>query len=62
MSRCHYVFIFLDFFVHKMTQLAMLISFVDSLKEHVPPCVVLVINDNPYGLMFALSYICRSCP
>jgi hypothetical protein len=20
------------------------------LKEHVPPCVVLVINDNPYGL------------
>jgi hypothetical protein len=27
-----------------------------------PPCVVLVINDNPYGLMFALSYICRTCP
>jgi hypothetical protein len=31
MSRYHYVFIFLDFFVHEMTQLAMLISFVDSL-------------------------------
>ena len=27
-----------------------------------PPCVVLVINDNPYGLMVALSYMCRSCP
>jgi len=25
----------------------------------VSPCVVLVINDNPYGLMFALSYTCR---
>ena len=23
------------------------------------PCVVLVINDNPYGLMFALRYPCR---
>jgi hypothetical protein len=30
------------------------------LKEHVPPCVFLVINDNPYGLMFTLSYICRT--
>jgi hypothetical protein len=29
---------------------------------HLPPCVVLVINDNPYGLMIALSYICRTCP
>ena len=28
----------------------------------VAPCVVLVINDNPYGLMFALRYTCRSCP
>jgi hypothetical protein len=26
------------------------------------PCVVLVINDNPYGLMVALSYIYRTCP
>jgi hypothetical protein len=26
------------------------------------PCVVLVINDNLYGLMFASSFICRSCP
>jgi hypothetical protein len=33
-----------------------------ALKEHVLPCVVLVINDNPYELMFALSYICRNCP
>jgi hypothetical protein len=24
--------------------------------------VVLVINDNPYGLMVALSYMCRTCP
>ena len=28
----------------------------------VAPCVVLVINDNPYGLMFALRYSYRSCP
>ena len=28
----------------------------------VAPCVVLVINDNPYGLMVALSYICRFGP
>ena len=27
------------------------------LKVHGAPCVVLVINDNPYGLMFALSYL-----
>ena len=27
-----------------------------------PPCVVLVINDNLYGLMVALSYPCRACP
>jgi hypothetical protein len=26
------------------------------------PCVVLVINDNPYRLMVALSYMCRTCP
>ena len=26
-----------------------------------PPCIVLVINDNLDGLIFALSYICR-CP
>jgi hypothetical protein len=32
------------------------------MKEHVPPCVVLVIYDNPYGLMIALSYICMTCP
>ena len=24
--------------------------------------MVLVINDNPCGLMFALRYSCRSCP
>jgi hypothetical protein len=33
-----------------------------TLKEHVPLCVVLVINDNPYGLIFASSYICRTYP
>src|SRR3954469_6684142 len=27
-----------------------------------PPCVVLVINDNLYGLMCVLSYTCRICP
>ena len=27
-----------------------------------PPCMVLVINDNPYGLMFTLRYSYRSCP
>ena len=27
-----------------------------------PPCVVLVINDNPYGLMFALRFTYRICP
>jgi len=33
------------------------------LKEHVlPPCLVLVIDDNLYGLMVALSYIWRVCP
>jgi hypothetical protein len=26
------------------------------------PCVVLIIDDNPYGLMVALSYMCRTCP
>ena len=26
------------------------------------PCVVLVINDNLYGLMCVLSYTCRICP
>jgi hypothetical protein len=33
-----------------------------QLKEHGAPCVVFVIIDNPYGLMFALSYIYRICP
>ena len=28
----------------------------------VAPCVVLVINDNPYILMVALSYTCRFGP
>ena len=32
------------------------------LKEHVPPCVVLVINYNHYGLMVALRFTCRICP
>ena len=27
-----------------------------------PPCVVLVINENLYGLMCVLSYTCRTCP
>ena len=32
------------------------------LLEHISPYVVLVIDDNPYGLMVALSYIRRICP
>jgi hypothetical protein len=32
-------------------------------KEHIEPHVwFLVINDNSYGLMVALSYMCRTCP
>ena len=31
-------------------------------RAWLPPCVVLVINDNLYGLMFALSYTCRFGP
>ena len=35
-----------------------MITVEDKLKEHaVPPCLVLVIDDNLYGLMVALSYI-----
>jgi hypothetical protein len=30
-------------------------------KSMEPPCVVLVINENPYGLMVTLIYICRTC-
>jgi hypothetical protein len=38
------------------------VSQVSHIERAFAPCVVLVINDNPYGLMFALSFICRSCP
>jgi hypothetical protein len=31
-------------------------------RSYRAPCVVLAINDNPYGLMVALSYMCRTCP
>ena len=31
-------------------------------RAWLPPCVVLVINDNLYGLMCALSYICSVGP
>jgi hypothetical protein len=31
-------------------------------RSYRAPCVVLVINDNPYGLMVTLSYMCRTCP
>jgi hypothetical protein len=33
-----------------------------SERTYGSPCVVLVINDNPYGLMIALSYMCRTYP
>jgi hypothetical protein len=29
----------------------------EQLKVHLPSCVVLIINDNPYELMFSLSLI-----
>ena len=38
------------------------ITLVDGESACVAPCVVLVINDNPYGLMFALRYPYMSCP
>jgi hypothetical protein len=31
-------------------------------RSYRAPCVVFVINDNPYGLIIALSYMCRTCP
>ena len=31
-------------------------------RAWLPPCVVLVINDNLYGLMCALSYTCSVGP
>ena len=34
----------------------------DAESAWLPPCVVLVINDNLYGLIFALRYLYRSCP
>ena len=37
-------------------------NFNHLLLEHISPCVILVIYDNPYGLMVALSYIFRICP
>jgi hypothetical protein len=43
-------------------KMAMLPKAYSVVKEHLPPRVVLVIYDNPYGLMFASSYICRTCP
>jgi hypothetical protein len=41
----------MDDFIHFITE-----------RKYGAPCVVLVINDNPYGLMVALSYMCRTCP
>jgi hypothetical protein len=37
-------------------------KWIPSERSYRAPCVVLVINDNPYGLMVALSYMCRTCP
>jgi hypothetical protein len=34
----------------------------DTERTYGDPCVILVINDNPYELMVALSYMCRTCP
>jgi hypothetical protein len=37
-------------------------NWVCHLKVHGDPCVVLIINDNLKGLMFSLSFTCRTCP
>jgi hypothetical protein len=39
-----------------------IITLLPAERSYRAPCVVLVINDNPYGLMVALSYMCRTCP
>jgi hypothetical protein len=41
---------------------SILLSSLHGERSYRAPCVVLVINDNPYGLMVALSYMCRTCP
>jgi hypothetical protein len=46
----------------KMVKCRVIVVLMEVVKEHVPPCVILVINNNPYGLMIALSYVCRTCP
>jgi hypothetical protein len=39
-----------------------IIFLLEGERSYQAPCVVLVINDNPYGLMVAFSYMCRTCP
>jgi hypothetical protein len=34
----------------------------DVERKYGAPCVVLIINYNPYGLIVALSYRCRTWP
>ena len=49
-------------FIHYINPLKKGLSSITKMGETesawLPPCVVLVINDNLYGLMCALSYIC----
>ena len=50
-------------FIHYINPLKKGLSSITKMGEiesaWLPPCVVLVINDNPYGLIFALSSMCR---
>src|SRR5680860_1551684 len=59
-------FILQGCFIHYINPLNKGFSSITKMGEiesaWLPPCMVLVINDNLSGLMFALSYICRYCP
>src|SRR3954462_8391657 len=66
-SSCHYKYLHIIENRQRGTPCTWYRSFpitkMTRLKEHVgPPCVVLVIDDNLYGLMCVLSYTCRICP
>jgi hypothetical protein len=48
--------------LHVVLDVFLIVCLVVFERSYLAPCVVLVINDNPYGLMVALSYMCRTCP
>ena len=50
--------LFVSPMIHNLKVMKMLVNDGASLKEHaVPPCLVLLIDDNLYGLIVVLSYI-----